>query len=64
MNLVAEKERFNKLYKRDVISYHAQPIHSIEDGIEKALAENGKNARIAVIPNGPYALARLRERLT
>jgi nickel-dependent lactate racemase len=36
-------------------------IHSIEEGMEKAITEYGKNARIAVISNGPYVLAGLKE---
>ena len=34
----------------------ADPISSVEEGIEKALARHGKKARIAVIPKGPYAI--------
>jgi len=33
------------------------PLDSIEDGIEKALARFGEDARIAVVPEGPYVLA-------
>lgn len=37
------------------------PIDSVEEGIEKALARHGPEARIAVIPEGPYVLACLRD---
>ncbi len=33
-----------------------EPISSVEEGIEKALARHGKKARIAVIPKGPYSI--------
>jgi nickel-dependent lactate racemase len=32
------------------------PIHSIEEGLDKALSALGKNAEIAVIPEGPLVL--------
>lgn len=32
------------------------PIDSVEDGIRRALDKHGKNARIIVIPEGPYVL--------
>ena len=35
----------------------ATPIHSMEAGITLALKRHGENARIAVIPKGPYILA-------
>lgn len=35
----------------------ATPIKSIEDGIALALKKHGENARVAVIPKGPYILA-------
>lgn len=34
----------------------ADPISSVEEGIERALERHGKKARIAVIPKGPYAI--------
>ncbi|GAI19130.1 unnamed protein product [marine sediment metagenome] len=34
----------------------AEPISSVEEGIERALERHGKKARIAVIPKGPYAI--------
>ncbi|MCU0644761.1 MAG: nickel-dependent lactate racemase [bacterium] len=35
----------------------AASIDSIEEGISKAMKKHGENARIAVIPKGPYILA-------
>jgi lactate racemase len=32
------------------------PIRSVEDGIQSALQKHGQNARIAVIPKGPYVI--------
>jgi lactate racemase len=37
------------------------PLESIEDGIAKVKAKFGENARIAVIPEGPYVYAALKE---
>lgn len=36
------------------------PIDSVEKGIELALERHGQNAKIAVIPKGPYILAELK----
>jgi nickel-dependent lactate racemase len=36
-------------------------VSSVEEGIERVLAERGPQARIAVIPKGPYVLTRLQE---
>ena len=33
------------------------PLVSVEDGIEKVKARFGEDARIAVIPEGPYVYA-------
>jgi len=33
------------------------PVFSVEEAIEMALEQHGENARIAVIPKGPYILA-------
>jgi len=33
------------------------PIHSVEEGVERALARHGRDASVAVIPEGPYVLA-------
>jgi lactate racemase len=38
---------------------HLQPISSIETGIRRSLKRYGKNASIAIIPEGPYVLAKL-----
>ena len=35
-------------------------IPSIEEGLEEALARHGADARIAVVPKGPYVLTRVR----
>ena len=35
-------------------------VPSVEAGIEEALYESGSNARVAVVPKGPYVLPRLR----
>lgn len=37
------------------------PVDSVEAGVAQALAKHGPDARIAVIPEGPYVLACLRE---
>ncbi len=50
------------LSDEEVIKCHAQPIDSIEHGIEKALGEYGPRASIAIIPEGPYLLTKLKER--
>jgi len=39
----------------------ATVVDSVEDGIELALERHGDNARIAVIPKGPYILAELKK---
>ncbi len=36
-------------------------VNSVEDAIEKALEKHGENATIAVIPKGPYVLAKFGE---
>lgn len=38
-------------------------VSSVEEGIQRALADRGDDARIAVIPKGPYVLTRLQERV-
>ena len=35
------------------------PIRSLEEGIERVLSKHGADARIAVIPEGPYVLAKV-----
>ncbi|MFH1015871.1 MAG: hypothetical protein V1771_02615, partial [Chloroflexota bacterium] len=32
------------------------PIHSIEEGLERAFAKLGKDAKVAVIPEGPLVI--------
>jgi nickel-dependent lactate racemase len=43
--------------KEDKDNMLVTPIDSVEDGIEMALDRHEENARIAVIPKGPYILA-------
>jgi len=38
-----------------------EPVDSVEEGIEKALARHGGDAKIAVIPKGPYVLPAVRK---
>lgn len=38
-----------------------KPVSSVEEGLKEALARHGSQARIAVIPEGPYVLACLRD---
>ncbi|MBM4080726.1 MAG: nickel-dependent lactate racemase [Planctomycetes bacterium] len=42
------KETLRKLF--------LEPVDSVEDGLERALAKHGRDARIAVIPKGPYVI--------
>jgi lactate racemase len=35
---------------------HAEPVASVEQAVAESLAEYGPNARVAVIPKGPYVL--------
>jgi nickel-dependent lactate racemase len=41
---------------------HVHPCESVEQAVQECLAEFGSDARIAVIPKGPYVIPRLRER--
>ena len=41
--------------------FFVTPLASVEEGVAMALAKHGAEARIAVIPEGPYVLACLRE---
>ena len=49
------------------ISYEQQqrlfvkPLRRLDEGIRKALTKHGDDARIAVIPDGPYVLAKIEE---
>ena len=36
------------------------PISSVEEGLRRAMERHGPDARIAVIPEGPYVLPRIR----
>ncbi|MCX7918661.1 MAG: nickel-dependent lactate racemase [bacterium] len=40
---------------------HVQPISSVEAGINLALTRYGSNATIAVIPDGPYVLTKVKK---
>ena len=39
-------------------------VPSLEEGLERALSETGPEARVAVIPKGPYVLPRVAEAVT
>lgn len=43
----------------DLRDFLVTPVESVEDGIRKALNRHGSNARILVIPEGPYVLPKL-----
>ncbi len=57
--------RCNMLYRCDGISeedlrdFLITPIPTIEDGIQQALKQHGANAKILVIPEGPYVIPHL-----
>jgi nickel-dependent lactate racemase len=36
-----------------------KPISSVEEGLKITLSKHGEDARIAVMPRGPYVLPRL-----
>jgi lactate racemase len=38
------------------------PVPSVEEGLDRALRRHGRSARVAVIPDGPYVLAKIGER--
>ncbi len=40
----------------DIRDYLLKPISSVEEGIQQALQRHGENAKILVIPEGPYVL--------
>ncbi|GAI27545.1 unnamed protein product, partial [marine sediment metagenome] len=50
------------LADKEIMRCHAQPIHSVEEGIEEGIREYGSHASIAIMPDGPYVLAKLKER--
>ena len=39
---------------------HVTPVDSVEEGVERALRRHGREASIAVIPEGPYVLAEVK----
>lgn len=43
----------------DIRSCLVEPASSVESGIKAALTRHGKDARIAVVPKGPYVMPRL-----
>ena len=47
--------------EQDLRRCHVDPIPSVEQGIGDALAKHGKNARITVIPSGPYVIPYVRK---
>jgi len=53
---VARVRLFSTLSPSDARTAHAEPIESIQEGIEQTLAEYGPSASVAVIPDGPYTL--------
>ncbi|MCD5391110.1 hypothetical protein LR007_04515, partial [candidate division NPL-UPA2 bacterium] len=46
----------------EITKCHAQPIHSVEEGIEEGIREYGSDATIGIIPDGPYVLAGLKDK--
>ncbi len=42
-------------------SIMVQPVASVEDGVQQALQKSGRDAKIAVIPKGPYVLPKIRK---
>ncbi|MGD8238453.1 MAG: nickel-dependent lactate racemase [Armatimonadota bacterium] len=53
----AEVFCFSEGIPPDVLSQlFVTPIDSVEQGVERALAKHGRDAAIAVIPDGPYVL--------
>lgn len=65
------EEQVKALGKADILMYSegippktleklfVKPIRSLEEGLEIALSQHGGDARIAVIPKGPYVLPRI-----
>ncbi len=47
----------------DLRDFLVTPIPSVEAGIDQALKRHGKDARILVIPEGPYVFPKLHERV-
>jgi nickel-dependent lactate racemase len=44
------------LSAQDIRKCHMEPIASVEQGISDSLSEYGPDAKINVIPSGPYVL--------
>ncbi|MBT5876792.1 MAG: nickel-dependent lactate racemase [Candidatus Latescibacteria bacterium] len=47
----------------DIRSCLVEPATSVESGISAALTRHGEDARIAVVPKGPYVMPRLAQRI-
>ena len=50
-----------EISREEIRNLMVTPISSVAEGVEGALAEYGKDARIAVIPKGPYVMPRVKE---
>lgn len=48
----------------DLRDFLITPIDSMEEGLRRALARHGEDARILVIPEGPYVIAKQRQPVT
>lgn len=48
----------------DLRDFLVQPIASVEEGLQKALQRHGPDARILVIPEGPYVLPKQSQEVT
>jgi nickel-dependent lactate racemase len=42
--------------KEEIWKCHVEPVQSVEKGIDDSLGEYGTNAKITVIPSGPYVI--------
>ena len=51
----------NGVDKKDISENLITQVDSVEQGIKIALKKYGNNAKIAVIPKGPYVLAEVAE---
>jgi nickel-dependent lactate racemase len=40
---------------------HTTRVNSLDEGLSKAFEIHGQTARVAVMPQGPYVIARVRE---
>ncbi|MFH0796038.1 MAG: nickel-dependent lactate racemase [Candidatus Omnitrophota bacterium] len=50
------------LNKEEIKKAHLEPIESIEGAVKEGLKEYGGKANVAVIPGGPYTIAKLKKR--